>query len=88
MPKTLTSLQKQIVRTFFRNSFNRDVVILLIVSIAIGGATGGALAMTANTYFSETITSLVGEYGEFDLLINVREEVKEDGRAQIENVTN
>ncbi|WP_371367194.1 hypothetical protein SRRS_12510 [Sporomusa rhizae] len=88
MPKAFASLPKQVVRTFFRNSFNRDVVILLIVSIAIGGAMAGALAMTANTYFSETITSLVGKYGEFDLLINVREEVKEDGRAQIENIIN
>ncbi|SDF71201.1 hypothetical protein [Sporomusa acidovorans] len=88
MPKALTALHKRIARTFFRNSFNRDVIILLIVSIAIGGAAAGALAMTANTYFSETITSLVGKYGEFDFLINVREEVKEDGRAQIENVVN
>lgn len=88
MPKVLILLQKQIARTFFCNSFNRDVVILLIASIAIGGAMAGALAMTANTYFSETITSLVGEYGEFDFLINVREEAKEDGRAQIENVIN
>lgn len=88
MPKALASLPKQVVRIFFRNSFNRDVVILLIVSIAIGGAMAGALAMTANTYFSETITSLVGKYGEFDFLINVREEVKEDGRAQIENIIN
>lgn len=88
MTKALTSLRKQVVRTFFRSSFNRDVVILLIVSIAIGGALAGALALSANTYFSETITSLVGEYGEFDLLINVREEVKEDGRAQIEKIIN
>ena len=61
-------------------------MILLFVSIAIGTALAGALAISANTYFSETISSLVGEYGEFDLLINVREEVKEDGREQIEKI--
>ncbi len=88
MAKPLTVLRKQLVRTFFRNSFNRDVVILLLVSIAIGTALAGALAMSANSYFSETISSLVGEYGEFDFLINVRDEVKEDGRAQIEKVIN
>lgn len=88
MANPLTVLRKQLVRTFFRNSFNRDVVILLLVSIAIGTALAGALAMSANSYFSETISSLVGEYGEFDFLINVRDEVKEDGRAQIEKVIN
>jgi ABC-type amino acid transport system permease subunit len=86
MAKTLTTLRKQVLRTFFLNSINRDIVILLIVSIVIGSALARGLAMTANSYFSETITSLVGEYGEFDFLVNVREEVKEEGRAQIEKV--
>lgn len=86
MAQRLTVFRQQLVRTFFRNSFNRDVVVLLLVSIALGAALAGALAMSANTYFSETISSLVGEYGEFDLLINVREEVKEDGRVQIDKI--
>lgn len=73
-------------RTFFSNSFNRDVVVLMLVSIAIGSALAGIVAMSANTYFSETISSLVGDYGEFDLLINVREEMKVDGKAQIEQI--
>ncbi|MDF2572659.1 MAG: hypothetical protein K0R55_4263, partial [Sporomusa sp.] len=42
--------------------------------------------MSANTYFSATISTLVGDYGEFDLLINVREEMKQNGQAQIEKV--
>lgn len=86
MTKPLTVFRKQLVRTFFRNSFNRDVVVLVLVSIAIGATLAGMLAMSANTYFSATISSLVGEYGEFDFLINIREEVKEDGRAQIEKI--
>lgn len=86
MANPLESIRKTLVRTFFANSFNRDVIILLIVSIVIGSALAGAVAVAANTYFSKTISSLVGDYGEFDLLINVREEVKEDSRAQIEKI--
>lgn len=59
---------------------------LLIASIVIGSSVAAVVAMSANTYFSKTISSLVGDYGEFDLLINVREEVKEDGKAQIEKI--
>ena len=88
MTKPSTSLRKQIIRTFFCSSFNRDVVILLLVSIVIGAALAGGIAIFANTYFAKTINTLVGEYGEFDFLINVREEMKEEGRSQIENVMN
>jgi prefoldin subunit 5 len=84
--KRLKNFRKGIIRTFFSSSFNRDILILLIVSVAIGAALSGLVAMSANSYFSEAISSLVGEYGEFDVLINVREEMKEDGRAQIEKI--
>lgn len=86
MAKTLAKTRKAIMRTLFANSFNRDVAMLMVVSILLGAALAGLVAMTANSYFSETISTLVGEYGEFDLLINVREEMKQDGRAQIEKV--
>jgi len=82
----LTKTRKTIIRTFFSSSFNRDIVILMTVSIAIGSSLANVVAMSANTYFSSTISTLVGDYGEFDLLVNVREEMKEDGRVQIEKV--
>jgi hypothetical protein len=82
----LTKTRKTFVRTFFSSSFNRDIVMLMIVSIAIGSSLASLVAMSANSYFSETISTLVGEYGEFDLLINVREEMKENGNVQIEKV--
>lgn len=86
MANTLAKTRKAIMRTFFLNSFNRDVVMLMVVSVAIGSLLAGIVAMAANSYFSETISTLVGEYGEFDLLINVREEMKEAGKTQIEKV--
>ncbi len=86
MANRLTKYRKSIVRTFFSNSFNRDVLLLLIISVAIGAAIAGLVSMSANAYFSETISGLVGDYGEYDFLINVREEMKEEGRAQIEKI--
>ena len=74
------------VRTFIANSFNRDLLLLIIISVAIGAFLAGLVSMAANSYFSETISTLVGDYGEFDVIINVREEMKAEGRAQIEKV--
>ncbi|HWR42614.1 hypothetical protein [Sporomusa sp.] len=79
-------IRKIFVRTFMANSFNRDVVMLVIISVAIGAFLASLVSMAANSYFSETISTLVGDYGEFDVIINVREEMKEEGRAQIEKI--
>ncbi|MEG6586280.1 hypothetical protein [Dendrosporobacter sp. 1207_IL3150] len=86
MAESVSDFRKKLSRTFFRNSFNRDILILLLISIFIGSALSWVLAMSANSYFSQTISSLVGEYGEYDFIINVREESKDDGRAQIEKI--
>lgn len=59
-------------------SFKADVVILLIVSILLGSGIAGGLSYLGNMYFSQTISSLVGDYGEFDLLLQAREEVRAD----------
>lgn len=74
------------VRTIFVNSFNRDLILLIFISVAIGAFVASLVSMAANSYFSETISTLVGDYGEFDVIINVREEMKAEGREQIEKV--
>ncbi len=74
------------VRNMLRDSFYRDIVILAIISIVIGSALASAVSMGANAYFSKTLSSLVGDYGEFDLVIQVREETKEDAEQQIQRI--
>lgn len=81
-----TNFTTKIKRTFFTNSFNRDVLSLLVVSIVIGSLVAGTLSFAANRFFAQTVSSLVGDYGEYDVVINVREEMKEDAAAQIEKV--
>lgn len=66
--------------------FRRDLVLLLVVSILLGTALAKAVSYGANTYFQQTLTSLVGDYGEYDLLVQMREEHKETGLAQMEKM--
>lgn len=76
------------VRRLTKDTFNRDLLTLMVVSVLIGSLLAGSVAMGANTYFSKTLSSLVGDYGEFDVLIQVREDMKADAMIQIQNIIN
>lgn len=75
-------------RSILKDTFNRDILTLLIVSIVIGSILASALAMSANAYFSSTLNNLVGDYGEYDLVLQVREEMKDDASAQVQKIIN
>ena len=70
----------------FTDSFTRDLTILLLVSILIGSLLASSLSLTANAYFSKALSGLVGDYGEYDLIIQVREEMKDDASIQINKI--
>ena len=69
-----------------KDSFNRDILVLIVVSIVIGSLLAGLVSLTANSYFSKTLASLVGDYGEYDVLIQSREEMKDDTAIHIQKI--
>ncbi len=84
---TLSQKLKAItIRNLIRDSFNRDIFVLLIVSIIIGSLLASTLSLGANAYFSKALNNLVGDYGEYDFVIQVREETKEDAEVQIQKI--
>ncbi|MDF2635324.1 MAG: hypothetical protein K0R78_2198 [Pelosinus sp.] len=58
----------------------------MVVSIVIGSLLATSISMAANSYFSKTLASLVGDYGEYDILIQSREEMKEDTATHIQKI--
>lgn len=70
------------------DSFKKDIAILLVISILLGSLSSGFVSYITNLYFSKTISSLVGDYGEFDLLLQAREEVKEDTATELQRIIN
>jgi len=74
------------IKRLLRDSFERDIVILMIVSIFVGSMLASSVSLTANAYFSKTLANIVGDYGEFDLIISVREEMKDDAVIQIQKI--
>lgn len=72
MEKWFARMRKTLVRTFFANTFNRDIVLQVIVSVLIASLLAGSISVAADTFFGKTLTTIVGDYGEFDVIVNVR----------------
>lgn len=72
--------------TIFQDGFKKDIAVLLIVSIICGTVLATGVAYTANFYFGQTISGLIGDYGEYDLAIQVREQMKDDVNAQLHKI--
>lgn len=83
---TILAKCKYFIKRNIGDTFNRDVLILLVVSIVIGSLLANSLAYAANAYFAKTLSNLVGDYGEYDVVVNVREEMKEEAAAQIQKI--
>lgn len=69
-----------------KNPFYLDVITLMVVSIVIGSLLATSISLAANSYFSKTLASLVGDYGEYDILIQSREEMKDDTAIHIQKI--
>jgi len=69
-----------------KDSFKWDILTLIVVSIVIGSLLAGLVSLSANSYFSKTLASLVGDYGEYDVIIQSREEMKDDTAIHIQKI--
>ncbi|BBB91563.1 MAG TPA: hypothetical protein PKA28_13740 [Methylomusa anaerophila] len=74
------------IKKILGNSFQRDILVLVLISVLMGSLLAGSVSMTANAYFSKTVASLVGDYGQQDIVIQVREEMREDSAAHIQKI--
>ncbi len=83
MVKTIKNVS---IKSITKDSFYRDIVVLIVVSIVIGSLLAGLISLGANSYFSKTLSSLVGDYGEYDIIIQSREEMKEDTAIHIQKI--
>lgn len=63
----------------FGDGFGKDWLVLIIASILLGTILSAGIARAVDSYFGDTIDGLVGEYGEYDLILHLREEAKDAG---------
>ncbi|HHV93751.1 MAG TPA: hypothetical protein GXX47_04335 [Firmicutes bacterium] len=70
----------------FRDGFWKDWLILILASILVGTVLSAGVARAVDSYFGDTIDGLIGEYGEYDLILHLREEAREAGIQALEEL--
>jgi hypothetical protein len=71
-----------------KDTFLKDVLLLLLVSIAGSAIFAIGFAMATDKYFAQAVTGVMGDFGEYDLLFQTREELKGAMVRQIRDVIN
>lgn len=69
--------------SFRKQYFMRDIIGVLVISILCTTVAARLVSQSTDRYFQQTVSSLVGEYGEHDLIIQVREDMKEEADAAL-----
>lgn len=59
-----------------RAGFGRDFIILLLVTILLGSALASTLATLTDHAFAGAVRGLIGDFGEYDVIIHIREEAR------------
>ncbi|HHW09647.1 MAG TPA: hypothetical protein GXX29_06705 [Firmicutes bacterium] len=70
----------------WRSGFARDYIILAIVSILVCSLLSGAVALAVDGYLQNTVSRLAGDYGEYDCLIQVRQETKAAAAETLQDI--
>ena len=71
---------------FFRDGFYKDLIILLIITVIVGAVFSQGIAWAIDTYFGDTLDGMIGEYGEYDVVLHIREEAKEAAMRELDRI--
>lgn len=71
---------------FFRDGFLKDYIVLMLVTIVVGAIFSSGLAWAVDSYFGDSINQMIGDQGEYDLILHIREEAKEVALRELERI--
>lgn len=60
-----------------RSGFGKDFAILLLITILLGSALASTIAALTDRAFAGAVSGLIGDYGEYDVIIHIREETRQ-----------
>ncbi len=69
-----------------KSDFRKDIVILLIASIILGTLLVLGGGYLADNYFVNMVSTIIGDYGEYDLLFTISSDKEEIALEQIREI--
>ena len=60
----------------WRVGFRKDFIVLILVTVLLGSALASSMAALMDRTFSGAVRGLIGDFGEFDVIVHVREEAR------------
>jgi hypothetical protein len=69
-----------------REGFGRDILVALIATVVLGAAVSGGVAGLVDTYLGRQVTGVLGDLGEYDLILHVRQDSHDAARSEISKV--
>lgn len=71
---------------FFRDGFYKDLALLLVITILLGAGFSQGTAWAIDEYFGDTLDQMIGEYGEYDLMLHIREEAVDAALRELRRI--
>jgi spore maturation protein SpmB len=74
------------VRELMKEGFTRDLLVVIALTVLLGASVTSGVAYAVNAYLAQQVTGVLGDLGEYDLILHVREESCDAARAEIDKV--
>jgi hypothetical protein len=74
------------VRELMKEGFARDLLIVIALTVLLGASVTSSVAYAVNAYLARQVTGVLGDLGEYDLILHVREESSDPASAEIKKV--
>lgn len=69
-----------------RDSFARDLLVLLLIGVIVASLFSLGLAMTTDKYFARAVKGVIGDYGQYDLIFQVRTDLCAETLQQLRQI--
>ena len=73
-------------RELMKEGFTRDLLVVIALTVLLGASVTSGVAYAVNAYLAQQVTGVLGDLGEYDLILHVREESCDAARAEIDKV--
>lgn len=73
-------------RELMKEGFARDLLVVIALTVLLGASVTSGVAYAVNAYLAQQVTGVLGDLGEYDIILHVREESCDAARAEIQKV--